>query len=730
MLAGEVPFPGDSSGKGLLSARSMPRLEVPEAPGLGDLATRMLARDPVDRPRDGAEVLASLEAIQEQVRASTPGRTPSSSTGPSARMRRSHPFRWAVLGAVAVLALGGAIAAYVHLRDGPVAGRTLVAVADMQNGTGDPELDGLSGLLVTSLEQSRRIGVMTRGRMMDLARSAGHEKVERIDEAVGRDIGRKAGATALLVANVHRLGTTYAVEVRAIDPRRDTYIFTLRDQSPSKEGIIPLIDRMSDQVRREFQEPGVEVASRRVRLEDVVTANLDAYRHYFLARSLVERIRLPEAVVELERALAIDPRFALAHYQLARLGSTGEIGEARRKSHEEEALRLVDRLPARERGMLLATSAAAAGRMEEAESIYRGLARDFPDDTDVLLGLGELLLDREQAGEAAPFLARAVEIDPTNEYGQICLCRALGFLGRTDELVAAARGALSAAPGPETELFLAEASLWSGDLSTATAAARRAISIGERQAIDTLVRAGLRGGDEDAVRDGLASAPSLGASVALFGGRVKDAREALDRSPPVAGAWAAQDALEKVLVRVGTGDRSEVRLAAERLVATGSRATGPAASAVAWAGERESAERLAGLLSTSSRDAALYRAVALRRDARPDEALPALRDLARTHVSGSTFLDSFFLGEAALAAGRPDEAVSALRRFQRMNLPTYTLAWAYPRSLLLLARAEEAAGRLPEAREAANLLARTWRDADPDFPPLAELAEVQARLAR
>jgi predicted Zn-dependent protease len=120
--------------------------------------------------------------------------------------------------------------------------------------------------------------------------------------------------------------------------------------------------------------------------------------------------------------------------------------------------------------------------------------------------------------------------------------------------------------------------------------------------------------------------------------------------------------------------------------------------------------------------------VAQRASGAPAAALPALRVLSRTHASGSTYLDSFFLGEVALEAGRPEEAADAMRRFQRMSLSTSVLAWAYPRSLLLLARAEEAAGRRPEAREAADRLARTWRDADPDFPPLAELTALRARL--
>jgi hypothetical protein len=58
--------------------------------------------------------------------------------------------------------------------DKPVAdGRVFVAVADFANQTGDPSLDGLSGLLITSLEQSKRLRVMTRGRMWDHLRAMG-----------------------------------------------------------------------------------------------------------------------------------------------------------------------------------------------------------------------------------------------------------------------------------------------------------------------------------------------------------------------------------------------------------------------------------------------------------------------------------------------------------------------------------------------------------------------------
>jgi hypothetical protein len=61
-------------------------------------------------------------------------------------------------------------------------------------------------------------------------------------------------------------------------------------------------------------------------------------------------------------------------------------------------------------------------------------------------------------------------------------------------------------------------------------------------------------------------------------------------------------------------------------------------------------------------------------------------------------------------------------------VPLRWMGWSYPRSLLLLARAEAALGHRDQARRAAAELASIWRRADPDYPPLAELRALEARL--
>ncbi len=100
MVAGESPFPLDTPA----DRRAPPQLVAPELPALGDLVGRMLAPDPMDRPRDAGAVLAELEELGTSL--------PRSSTGTRSggvRVRRRWP-RWAQASA-AVLALGAAVLA-------------------------------------------------------------------------------------------------------------------------------------------------------------------------------------------------------------------------------------------------------------------------------------------------------------------------------------------------------------------------------------------------------------------------------------------------------------------------------------------------------------------------------------------------------------------------------------------------------------------------------------------
>ena len=80
--------------------------------------------------------------------------------------------------------------------------------------------------------------------MVDVLKQLGKGAVERIDEPLAREVGRETRANALLLASIRKLGDAYVVEMRALDPLHDEYIFTVSDRATGKGAVFDLVDRL------------------------------------------------------------------------------------------------------------------------------------------------------------------------------------------------------------------------------------------------------------------------------------------------------------------------------------------------------------------------------------------------------------------------------------------------------------------------------------------------------
>ncbi len=65
MVAGDLPFP--NAHEWLQGSGEVPLLDIPEAPELAVLVRRMLAKDPVERPRDAIEILPALVTLARKL---------------------------------------------------------------------------------------------------------------------------------------------------------------------------------------------------------------------------------------------------------------------------------------------------------------------------------------------------------------------------------------------------------------------------------------------------------------------------------------------------------------------------------------------------------------------------------------------------------------------------------------------------------------------------------------
>jgi len=746
MLSGELPF-AHPEGKDHRSRQPAPALLIAEQPGLGALVGRMLAKRPVERPRDGGEVAGALTALLKKLE-----RAPASGQ-PAVRTRRRPGLRLAgplAVGIAAGALLAGGVA-WWRTRGPPtpvagVDGPIVVAVADIANETGEREMDALSGLLITSLEQSRQLSVLPRGRLFDLARQAGHPDVARIDEVMGREVGRKAGARALLLTSIHRLGKTYAVQLRALDPAKDQDLFSAKETVSSQEAIFGLLDRLAERVRSELRESQAEVSASETKPVGGLTTSLEAYEHYFRAQELGDRGDLPAAAQEYRKALAVDPRFALAHYGLSTVVMVMGAPDAERREHAEAAARWADQLPERERLLVQAWHARTFFRFEEMGRHYRALVERYPGDKRSLLAAGSGVLmglsDAEFVQHAAE---KALALDSSLVDAHDLLLHAFVTAEKLDEALVHARRWERESQAVNAGDWLATVHLLRGEPDEALRAIRAAIAAPGRTREDlgllrlSLVRVHLRRDELEAAEAEAREVPlevldrytfAFRAVLAVYRGRPREAERML------AGVTAPfeQSFLRTRLEALAAagGPSLALRAAARAMRGQSGTIDCVVAAVLALAGEVGLAAEVAR--SPQGRKAQLLvDALRLRWVGDLAGARRALEGLRHAPTPFVRQVATFALGETCQAAGDDRCALEALRAFRWMGDPAWQLesrAWAYPRSLLLVARSQERLGDRQAARATVDHLLGMWKHAEPDFAPLAEARALRARLAK
>ncbi|HEU4386071.1 MAG TPA: protein kinase [Anaeromyxobacteraceae bacterium] len=686
---------------------------------LARLVATATAPEPPHRPRDGTEWLAALVEV---------------------RRRRERPRaarRVALLAGVGV-ALGvmaAGIATWRIWRRQLPPGRVTVAVAEFTNETGDGELDGLGRLLAASLQESPLVRVVARERLMGALREAGRADPDRIDEGAAREVGARLGVDALLLASIRRFGESYAVEVRAVEPGRDPYLFAASEQARGKEKVLEVVDRLAARARRGLIRGTAEAGAARP-VSEIATSNLEAWRHYVVGLGMAERY-VPAASAEFRRAIELAPDFALAHYQLLvqigrEYGLDDDLGVA-----ATAAMRVADRAPWREGMLIRAVKESQAGRVAAARAIYREVLERDPDDKEALVQLGL----SSDPSEAMPLCEKALALDPVDGMARACIVFQLAFAGKTEALLKYAR-AWAERPTEGPEYLPPFAFALAGSLDEAVAAGRRAADLGPPGQIALVLVLEMVGDYREmeavarrriaATNKGFAS---LGRALA-YQGRRREAIRLLDRAWAERAGQGYAPPLAAFLIAAGDGPSEALRRRADALVAVSAQLRAQVVAALAVAGDGEGAATRAGPLPADSSARTLAEARLALARGEPAVARALLAPLTGKVTPGDRPAE-LLLGEACAAQGDVACGVAALERYAMPTLGAVTplggattRTWGLPRARLLLARVRDRLGELHEARRIVDQLLAEWKRADPDYPLLAEARALRAGLVR
>lgn len=247
-----------------------------------------------------------------------------------------------------------------------------------------------------------------------------------------------------MVTTVRKFDQLYSLDLTILDPRNGTLLGAAKREARSKGELPAALDALSTDVRKSLNEKGEEIAAARQSVSQSTTENLQAYRHYFDGERFLGQMKLDKAEAEFERAVAIDPRFALGWYRLAYIRTWWHQDPSRSLAR---ALELIERIPAKERYLVRGLEALSQKREDEAMRLYQQGLREFPGDKELLYQLGDVAFHRGNLPVAVDYLSRVVAVDPGFDRAWHHLVWAASNQGDLDRALRTAEQYVRQAPG-------------------------------------------------------------------------------------------------------------------------------------------------------------------------------------------------------------------------------------------------------------------------------------------
>ncbi|HVQ37025.1 MAG TPA: tetratricopeptide repeat protein, partial [Pyrinomonadaceae bacterium] len=596
-----------------------------------------------------------------------------------------------------------------------VPGRKPVAVMYFDNQSGNSDLDwlreGLADMIITDLSRSDKLSLLSRQQLHLLLERIGHNQGEhiRLDEAL--DVARRSQARIVVLGSFARLGDQIRIDVQLHNAQDGQLLAAERLVVAEPGQILTQVDLLSLKLASHLG--AAPDPQRDSGLTSVMTNNLQAYRFYSLAVEKAQSLNNDEAVALLEKAVALDPQFAMAYGRIGyAYAVTGYDGE-RAKAPLEKAFQLSNRLTEKDRLYINAWYSIANLDYPGATVPLRKIITQYPLEVEAYVRLGYLLRGEGQHEEAIGVLQRALAIDSEARDVHNALGLVYLDLHRYDEAIAAHQRYVQLAPAePNSHDSLGMSYQGAGRYPEALGAYEQALALRPDNYIANIH-----------LGNAYVQLGRYQAAIAQFRRVVEISRDRFVLSRAY-GLMAETYRKKKDLKQSAAAARMELQI--------GNHNVWNSLLVAVEQGQERTVEKLRERVFDEWRFTArgqryperlvhYRRGYLALRSGQNDEAIKEFKEaLRRPPLIWVIDPLEDCLAHAYLETGRLDEAIAEYQRILQLNQN-------YPLAQYRLAQAYERKGQLDQALIAYERFLQTWKDADADVP---EVITARQRLGR
>jgi len=665
-------------------------------------------------PRRGYRFIAPVTDVDETTRGSPAG------------VRAATPARNRKIAvAVALVVLAGGIAGGLFWRAqhaGLLTEKDTIVLGDFANSTGDSVFDGtLREGLSVQLYQSPFLSLVSEEGIRQTLQMMERPANTRLTPEITREVCQRTSSAAALDGSIALIGTRYTLVLKAVNCANGDLLASTEAQANDKSHVLDALGKAASEMRRRLGESLSTVQKYNTPLEQATTPSLEALQAY---NSSLNAPDGPAAIALLQRAIQLDPSFALAYSDLAYLAEPALAAESARKAFELRAgVSEREKLHIEVNYYYFGT-----GDLVKARRSAEVGALTYPRDPDFH---GNLFLCLRPLGEYEAGLKENLEwlrLSAPDDWPYRLLAFGYLYLNRIEEAEATVKKAQAKGLDSRLTPVLYAIAFYRGDTSEM---ARQAASVvGNSEDEDLLL--------------------AFEADTAAYFGHQGRAREFLRQAADSAGragkkeivaAYYAASAVREALS--GNTGRALQQVILAKGGASGRDVDYGSALALAYAGDAGRAQALADDLDKQFPEATVVqfnylptlRAKLALLHSNPQEALRIL-GAASPYELGLPALDFhnwpnlypvYVRGEAYLAARKGSEAAAEFQKILDhrgivLNEPIGALAH------LQLGRAYTLSGDTAKAKAAYQDFLTLWKDADPDTPILKQAKAEYAKL--
>ncbi|MGA7906638.1 MAG: hypothetical protein WCA16_04450, partial [Candidatus Sulfotelmatobacter sp.] len=765
MATGRAAFSGTTSAAifdGILHGAPVAPVQVnPQVPAeLGRIINKAMEKDRELRYQSAADMRADLQRLKrdtESGRSATAATDPGTGVGSTGQIFRPGsaavatessragavaPRRKILIAIAAVMAaliIAGALY-YRSLRNLTLSEKDTIVLGDFANSTGDPVFDDTlkQGLSMTLL-QSPFLNILSDDQIAATLKQMTRPADTPLAPGVAREICQRSGSKAYIAGAIASLGSDYVIGLKAVNCQSGDILAQQQITASSKEKVLDALGGAAGKLRSELGESLATVQKFDMPLEQATTSSLEALKEYSLQYKAMREKGSAAALPHGLRAIALDPKFALAYWAVGgNYADIAEYGHAR--EYYSKAFEFRERASERERLLIAGYYYLdVTGELEKAAQIYQEWVESYPRD---YVAYGSLAMAESELGLHEKALAANREflrLSPDNVIGYVNVAAALLAVQRSSE----ARQVLLEAEARKLDELNIHMNLYAVEFLAGDGA-------GMAQEFSWLES------QTEYRSHGLA----LESDTAAYGGQLHKAREltaqAVEASTRAANKenaamWQANAALREA----GFGNALEARQAAAAALRLGSESPGAQVEAIlayALSGDVPRAEALAKNLSArfplDTQMQSLWLPVIAAQLALEKKNAPAAVDLLQKtrplelalipfSANGSCLYAAYVRGQAYLAMG---EGASAAAEFQKVldHSGLVCNCWTGALARLGLARAHALETGRSQGADAEASRARTradytnffaiWKHADPEAPILKQAKAEYTKL--